>query len=280
MGLRVWWKRLLNRPWMQGNPLIHVAVMAQRQRAFDWLVRVGADPAVRDGQGMTILHTAVLQPKLAEALPFLNRALAAGIDVNDRDNDGYTPLHLAVFHERPEIVAWLLDRGANLRARTAVGTTPLRHAVRWRRVMATRALLEAGAFVDERDTDGETPLLEATINPEMAEMLIGFGADLHAVNHVGDNLLHLASARANPDMVRWALGNGVNQNARNAAGRTPLQSAQTEIQVLFGGLDGLRKAFASPEESRRPAIDGQAAGNWTLVLSMLGHPGFAAVGES
>ena len=280
MSSKSWWRRLLDRQWVQGNPLVHLAVMAERPRVFDWLVRLGADPGARDHHGMSILHTAVLHPQLIQARPFLERAVDAGLDVNDRDEDGYTPLHLAVFHERADIVAWLLEKGANLRARTSVGTTPLRHAIRWRRPHATRKLLEAGAFVDERDTDGETPLLEATITPELAALLTDFGADVHACNHLGDNLLHLASARANPEMVRWALRHGVNSQALNASGHTPLQAAQSEIQALFGGMEGLRKAFANPDDGRRPELHGRAAGNWTLVLSILGHAGFSGVGEA
>lgn len=279
MATKSWWRRLLDRPWVQGNPLLHVAVMAGRQRAFDWLVRVGADPHVRDARGLSIVHTAALHPRLADAQPFLQRALDAGLPVDDRDADGYTALHFAVFHDRSDVVAWLLDHGASLRARTTVGTTALRHAIRWRRSNAARSLLEAGAYVDERDFDGETPLLEATVNPALAGLLLEFGADVAAINHHGDNLLHLAGSRCNPEMVRWALLKGVPSHGMNATGKTPLQTVQAQISALYGGFDGLLAAFAEPGEDEKSMTAGEAAGKWSLVLKLLGHQQFAHLAE-
>lgn len=280
MNVKDSWLYMLNRPWLSGNPLLHVAVMACQANLYDLLVRLGANPHTPDSQGMTVFHTAVLHRHFEDAQPFFDRAMRAGVDINAREKDGYSALHFAVFHNYLRSVAWFLDHGANLRARTAIGTTALRHAVRWRRVSATRKLLEAGAYVDERDHDGETPLLEATVSLELAMLLTDFGADIHACNHDGENLLHLAGARANPEMVRWALDHGVKQDATNALGHTPLQAVQSEIKSLYGGVGALRKAFAEAPETSRPLLDGSTAGNLSLVLSMLGHPHFSDVAQA
>ncbi|GEM_PF-2485875 len=277
---RSWWYRLVNRPWLQGNPLLHVAVMAGRRDWFDLLRRIGADPLVRDEQGMTLLHTAALMQDLEHAQPFLALALENGIGVNARDNLGHTALHLAVFHDKPAIMAWLLQNGANINSRTEHGTTPLRHAIRWRRLTAARHLLQAGSYVDERDRSGETPLLGATIHPKLAELLCEFGADVNACDHAGANLLHLNASRGNVEMVRWALANGVDRRATNVAGHTPLQTVQIEAHVAFGGLDGVRIAFA--DETKRDEFHAgpEAAGKWAQVLSLLGDPRFGDVAEA
>lgn len=275
-----WCKHFLSATSLRARLPLHFAVARGSKRLYDLFVRMGADQRQRGRQGLTVLHLAALRPTWRDALPFFQRALAAGVGINDRDEDGYTALHFAVYHGRSETVAWLLDHGANFRARTNVGTTPLRHAIRWRRERAARQLLEAGAFVDERDVDGETPLLEATMNPTIAQVLVDFGADVHACNHDGENLLHLAATRANPEMIRWALRQGVDRGAHNSFGHTPMEKAEREIDAMFGGLQQLCDAFAESHQTARSARDGRVAGDWTLVMAILGHPRFQHIGEA
>ena len=45
--------------------------------------------------------------------------------VNSGDDSGFTPLHIAATAGRVEIIGYLLDRGADIEARTAGGQTPL-----------------------------------------------------------------------------------------------------------------------------------------------------------
>ena len=60
--------------------------------------------------------------------------LDRGADLTARTQDGATPLDLAAgFSETPAVVALLLDRGADLTARTQDGATPLHGAAGWRR---------------------------------------------------------------------------------------------------------------------------------------------------
>ncbi|MDO5609650.1 MAG: ankyrin repeat domain-containing protein [Pseudomonadota bacterium] len=77
-------------------------------------------------------------------------------DVNAKNDQGITPLHLAA---HPEIVDILLANGANLEARSAIGRTPLHVATEHPEsndVMAS--LLRHGADVNAIDTYGLTPL--------------------------------------------------------------------------------------------------------------------------
>jgi ankyrin repeat protein len=66
-------------------------------------------------------------------------------NINQADETGYTPLHMAVLENRPEMVSMLLDRGANLQAQTSDGYTPLHIAVLQHNPEIVKLLLDYGA---------------------------------------------------------------------------------------------------------------------------------------
>lgn len=68
-----------------------------------------------------------------------------GVDVDAAQADGLTPLHLAVRHNREEVVRSLLAAGANVDATDRWGATPLHEAAEQGRLALARRLLVAGA---------------------------------------------------------------------------------------------------------------------------------------
>ena len=118
-------------------------------------------------------------------------ALAAGADVEARDNRGSTPLLFAALaNSNPEVVQVLLDAGADLEARTEWGATPLMFAARHNEnPEIVQALLNAGADLEARDESrGWTPLMHAAgfnENPEVVLALLNAGADPAATDGDG-----------------------------------------------------------------------------------------------
>lgn len=84
-----------------------------------------ASPRTCDEQGLTALHLAADRDNLAVAMLLLDR----GADVNARSNGGRTPLHLAARSATASTVEMLLERGrADPNVQTAKGRTPLHYA--------------------------------------------------------------------------------------------------------------------------------------------------------
>jgi len=55
----------------------------------------------------------------------VKQRLAAGTDVNAKNNDGSTPLHIAARHGVKEVAELLIDKGADVNVKNAFGRTPL-----------------------------------------------------------------------------------------------------------------------------------------------------------
>lgn len=81
-----------------------------------------------------------------------------GADVNARDKDGYTALHIAAIHNNPESIQKLIDCGANVEARNNHGYTALNAAAFSRRVDSVRVLIANGATINSKNNFYYTPL--------------------------------------------------------------------------------------------------------------------------
>ena len=160
-----------------------------------------ADPGVEYPSLHALCKSERATPEQVRA--FLNR----GADVNAPDGKGqFTPLHLvAISNENPEVIAVLLEAGADVNARGTGGFTALHFAASQNR------------------------------NPEILERLLMAGADVNARLDYGDTPLHMAvaSVQKNPEVLRVLLRSGADANVKNNLGQIPLDVASTN-QTLEG----------------------------------------------
>ena len=84
--------------------------------------------------------------------------LAAGADVNVKDESGRTALLQAALFGRKEITELLIAAGADVNAKDDWGMTPLHEATREGHKEITDLLLTNGADVNAKDGSGRTPL--------------------------------------------------------------------------------------------------------------------------
>uniref|UniRef100_A0A0C9QZ02 Pyx_5 protein n=1 Tax=Fopius arisanus TaxID=64838 RepID=A0A0C9QZ02_9HYME len=108
----------------RGQTALHLAARSHSLECVEALLRNGScDPNVDDNDGRTPLHLALGRSVLAyDVTEFL---IGWRADVNRADKYGYTPLHVAALNELSQCVDVLIQYGADLSARTKGGTTAL-----------------------------------------------------------------------------------------------------------------------------------------------------------
>ncbi|XP_049859551.1 transient receptor potential channel pyrexia-like [Schistocerca gregaria] len=107
---------------------LHLAALAQAAGTLELLLQRGARPDAEDDDGRTPLHSAIV--KVSRSLECVRLLVGAGASVNRADKFGYTPLHLAALNEFSACAALLLERGADVTARTRGGVSALSFLVR------------------------------------------------------------------------------------------------------------------------------------------------------
>lgn len=126
----------------QGNPGLVLALkIGSYDVASALLESRRLDPDAANPLGETALMMACLRGQQALAARLLKR----GASVN---RSGWSPLHYAASGEDESIVAWLLDRGADIDATSASGNTPLMMAAQYGASSSVDLLLAKGADVN------------------------------------------------------------------------------------------------------------------------------------
>ena len=181
--------------------------------------------------------------------------LAAGADVNKRNDYFATPLHDAAAHGHKEIVELLIAKGAGVNAMDHKDGTPLLGAVENGQKEIIQLLIANGADVNAKNSvDGEAPLdraiqtehftiakllrkhggkyssIKNAILGEDIEAVKNFlvaGADLNAKDDIGMTPLHFAVGNGLKEIVELLIANGADVNAK-------LEIEMTKNKALVG----------------------------------------------
>jgi ankyrin repeat protein len=145
--------------------------------------------------------------------------LAAGTDVNAKDDDGYTPLDLAIDYEEIETADLLRKHGGKH------GTIHI--AILGGDAEGVKEFLAGGADVNAKNQRGWTPLHGAAVDgsKEVGELLIAKGADVNAKDKHGRTPLHFTSNYGQKEITELLIAKGADVNAKSKPGDTPLDFA-------------------------------------------------------
>jgi ankyrin repeat protein len=150
----------------------------------------------QDSNGNNLLH------HLANSLLIENNKMCetlfdVGVDINKKNTEGNTPLHIAVSKNYITMIQFLLEKKVNIKVKNNKGMIPL-HGARCTKVV---------------------------------EMLINNGADINAIDYKGNNILHLhAEAYPTSDFetllyrqfIKFLVTEGADAYYENKQGKTPL----------------------------------------------------------
>ena len=121
------------------------------------------------------------------------------------NSDGWTPLHLAAFFGQVELANVLIDRGADVNARStnSMKNTPLHAAAAGGNVQAVDLLLKRGADANATQEGGWTALHSAAQsgNRAMVETLIAQGADVNVRAANNQSPLDMALLKGHQEIV-------------------------------------------------------------------------------
>jgi ankyrin repeat protein len=176
------------------------------------------------GWADTNVDDALLKASAQGDLAEVRNLLEKGADVNARTDMGETPLHLA---HSEEVARFLIEHGADVNARDGeYGMTPLFN----QGIAVCRFLVEKGADVNAPSRKGVTPLMWAVYWDAMdkARFLVEKGADVNARDEYMKTPLHVAANWNKKELADFLLSHGADVNARDASGWTPLHWAAFE----------------------------------------------------
>jgi ankyrin repeat protein len=162
--------------------------------------------------------------------------LERGANVDAQDKGHITPLHLASYYGKLEIVRVLLHHGASVNTKGNLGQTSSHLALDGNRsckdgVGIVRLLLQHGADMNAQDGNGDTPLHLASHYGKLAigRVLLIHGANANVANIRGQTPLHMLSlwpdVQNAPQLLRILVDSGADINARDKDHETPLHTA-------------------------------------------------------
>lgn len=132
--------------------------------------------------------------------------------VNGYSDDGWTPLHLAVFYGHADITEVLLMHGADIHARSQNTMTnhPLHAATAGKNDETVALLLARGADPNTQQEGGWVPLHEAAMfgRLALAKMLLAHGAQVNIKNNDGTSPLALALEKGHGEVAEFLQQHG------------------------------------------------------------------------
>jgi hypothetical protein len=183
-----------------------------------------------------LLRSAAFDGNLNE----IRRLLANGVNVNCKDEEGWTPLFWAQLGNQPEAVQLVLERGANVDAKDKAGYTALHQAAVAGRDQVMEVLLRYGASVDTVSRKGFTPLMDASAygRAMVVELLLAGGADPNAMTRDGKSALSVAERNSQRHVAMLLVANGADPNIQ----RKRLTAALAAINSKNRGPSRVRLA--------------------------------------
>ena len=184
--------------------------------------------------GNTPLHMAVMGKCIEKGVRAIELLIEQGADIHIKNNEGHSPLDLAIINKKQSIVDLLnaprfegyVDDADSLLLKGAyMGNLDL-----------MKEAIENYAHIDVRDFENQTPLMYAACSPQTKQLreesikfLIAHGADVNVTDgYFNETLLHNVledNVYFSAESCKALINAGADVNAVNGDGNTPLHYA-------------------------------------------------------
>lgn len=176
----------------KGLTALHIAAREQSVECAKLLIE-DSDVNELENEGRTPLHMALGRSEAEEITDFLVNTL--GIQVNKADKYGFTPLHVAAVNEQAQAAAILIRAGADLTARTDKGSTALRMVIR---------KVPAALYAVEEVMDSSISL-NNNMDSRDVELKLDFKPLLASKKRITTDLLNTFIAEGHPELMQHPL---------------------------------------------------------------------------
>ena len=205
-----------------GCTALHRAAFAGNLEILEELIIQGADVNAENNDKQTVLHLALVSNKPnIDLVKYLLEDKEIKQRLEAKDKFGFTALHLASFYGSLEILKELIKQGADINAKNNDEETILHLAARSKKpnIDLVKYLLKNKDIkqkLEAKEKDGWAALHSAAFagSLEILAELIKQGADINASNNDEETILHLAARAEKPniELIKYLLENkGINQ---------------------------------------------------------------------
>ncbi|KAJ8673859.1 hypothetical protein QAD02_005121 [Eretmocerus hayati] len=225
----------------QNTPL-HFAMDNGNVNIVMWLIEKGANVYLKNSHGFSPLQHEI-SSEGEYGILLKNPALLC-VPGNPFDSWGYSYFHLSCMCHDKTAMEYHLNSGVDINLKTKTDVcgknsteTPLQSVLRRFNYRSSeistdtvRFLIDNGADVMARDAFLNTPLhcMKHCFNKDVMELLIDHGAQINAVNVLGETVLfHACRVLDTTKKIKFLLKHGADINIENDQGYTPLTDTCT-----------------------------------------------------
>ena len=249
---------------------LQLAVQGKHADVMQVLIDAGADIETKDDDGRSPLHVASLSELAA-----VKMLVKAGADVRATDARRDTCLILAACFGLTDTVRYLVCLPeVDLQHQENRNNTALHFAAQEKHLEVMQVLIDAGADIETRNDDGRSPLHVACISGALTtvKMLVEAGADVRATDAERATCLIIAAYCGHTDTVRYLVGlPDVDLNHEGSRNSTALHFAVEEkhADVVQVLIDAGADVETKNDEGHSPLIVASLSGELTTMKMLV-----------